>query len=59
MQKPDDVDYLERAIRDGEATVIMDMIREMDDVVHALGIEDSDEKPSDAIKRIIRSELED
>lgn len=60
MQTPQDVATLESAIKDGQATEIMDMVREMDEVVHALGIEDiSDEKPSDKIKRLIRDQIED
>jgi hypothetical protein len=58
MQTADDVASLERAIKDGQATEIMDMIREMDAVVHALGLEDSFEKPSDRIKRLIRDSIE-
>lgn len=59
MQTPEDVAALEMAIKNGQATEIMDMVREMDSVVHALGIEDSFEKPSDRIKRLLRAELED
>lgn len=59
MQKPDDVDALKRAIQNGQATEIMDMVREMDAVVHALGIEDDFEKPSDRIKRLLREQMED
>jgi len=58
MQNPDDIAYLENAIKNGRATEIMDMIREMDEVVHALGIEDDFEKPSDRIKRLIRDSIE-
>lgn len=59
MQKPDDVDALYRAIKNGQATEIMDMVREMDAVVHALGLEDDFEKPSDRIKRLLREQIED
>jgi len=54
MQRPDDVKYLKSAIRDGSATEIMDMVRQMDDVVHALEIEDSFESPVEAINKLRR-----
>lgn len=59
MQTPEDVAALERAIQNGQATEIMDMVREMDAVVHALGLEDDFEKPSDRIKRLLREQMED
>jgi hypothetical protein len=59
MQRPDDVEALKNAIKNGQATEIMDMVREMDAVVHALGLEDDFAKPSDRIKRLLRADLED
>ena len=57
MQRPDDVEALKNAIKNGPATEIMDMVREMDAVVHALGLEDDFEQPSDRIKRLLRADL--
>jgi hypothetical protein len=48
-----DAKYLQSAIRDGEAHVIMGMVREMDAVVHLLGIEDSFETPSEMILKLL------
>lgn len=52
MQRPEDVNYLESAIKNGHATEVMDMVRMMDDVVHALEIEDGFETPVEAINAL-------
>lgn len=49
-----DAEYLQNAIRDGRATEIMDMVRAMDEVVHALEIEDDFTPPVEAINRLRR-----
>jgi hypothetical protein len=49
----EDAEYLRSAIANRQATEIMDMVREMDDIVHLLGIEDSFEKPTEAIRRLM------
>ena len=47
-----DARYLLAAIKDGQAGQIMDMVREMDFVVHELGIADSFKRPSEEIRQI-------
>lgn len=51
-----DARYLQSAIRDGQATEIMNMVRDMDDIVHLLGIEDSFETPCEAIRKLMPAE---
>lgn len=53
MQTPEDVAYLESAIRDGHATEIMDMVRELDRIVQLLGIADSDVTPSEEVEKLL------
>lgn len=46
-----DGDYLRRAIEDGEATVIMDIVRRYDDVVALLGLQDDETPAADEMRR--------
>lgn len=45
-----DADYLRRSIDSGNAHIIMDMVREMDDIVKLLGIEDSHDSVIDVLR---------
>lgn len=45
--------YLEQVLRDGRASEIMDMVREMDNVCSVLGIQESFTTPTDAIKKLM------
>lgn len=48
-----DADYLRGAIANGQAHEIMAMIREMDSVCAALGIQESFETPTEAIRKLL------
>ena len=48
-----DARYLASVIKDGRATEIMDMIREMDSVCAILEIQDSFETPTEAIRKLL------
>lgn len=53
-----DARYLQSVIRDGRATEIMDMIREMDSVCAILEIQDSFKTPTEAIRNLL-SQIEE
>lgn len=46
--------YLAAAIKDGRASEIMDMIREMDEVCAILEIQDIFETPTEAIRKLLQ-----
>lgn len=52
-QERSDADYLRSAIASCQANEIMSMVREMDQVVSVLCLEESFEKPSDVIRKLI------
>lgn len=41
---------LQRAIKDGQAHQIMDMVREMDEIVAIMGLQSSHESPIDVLR---------